>query len=454
MFKTASHGSLPKATLAETTAIFNEVLIPTLAKGAIIRRPAVVGMAARMGLDRRAVRRLQKLHDKYGAGPLLLRTPIRSMAIVLDPDDVQRILEETPEPFATAEYAKRSALRHFEPKVALISHGSEREERRRFNEKALDNGCPIHHMADSLLPVVEEETSALLGQVQRNGGELDWDMFIVAWYRVVRRVVLGDSARDDHELTEMLAALRSDGNWGFLKPKRTQLSEQFLERLRQHLDRAEPGSLAAAMANISKNDKTEPANQVPQWLFAFDPAGMATFRALALFASHHDFAKQARTEIGELKENPHSELRSLRAAVLESLRLWPTTPMILRENTEPTEWQAGEMPANTSILIFAPYFHRDDRRLSYANRFASELWEDAQGPEQWPLMPFSGGPGICPGRHLVLMLTSHMLARLVEGHEVRQPPPAPLHESQPMPALLDNYSLRFWFDELSANTSD
>jgi cytochrome P450 len=44
--------------------------------------------------------------------------------------------------------------------------------------------------------------------------------------------------------------------------------------------------------------------------------------------------------------------------VLESLRLWPTTPTILRQTTAETRWNRDSTPAGTVVLIFAPFFHR------------------------------------------------------------------------------------------------
>jgi cytochrome P450 len=78
--------------------------------------------------------------------------------------------------------------------------------------------------------------------------------------------------------------------------------------------------------------------------------------------------------------------------------------MILRQTTCETRWEGAAMPAGTGILIFAPFFHRDDARLPYAHTFHPDLWleddPDVKGnpPRDWPLVPFSGGPGICPGR--------------------------------------------------------
>lgn len=103
-------------TVQETLAVTAEVLAPTLAKGPIIRRPQVVGLIERFELDRRAVRRMQQLRNKYGAGPLLLRTPPgRKQALILDPEHVYRVLDGSPEPFSPASSEKRAALSHFEP---------------------------------------------------------------------------------------------------------------------------------------------------------------------------------------------------------------------------------------------------------------------------------------------------------------------------------------------------
>jgi cytochrome P450 len=396
-------------------------------------------MAERLGLDSRAVRRVQRLRDKYGGGPLMLRMPGRSQAVILDPEHVHRVLDNTPEPFATAEGVKRRALSHFEPKGVLISHGKERSDRRRFNEEVLDSLQPVHRLGERFVSVVDEEARSLLQKVAPKG-ELDWETFADTWFRVVRRVVFGDGARDDQELRTLINKLRYDANWA-IKPKRKHIREQFFNRLRSHLARAEPGSLAEVIASARKTEKTAPAHQVPQWLFAFDPSGMTTFRALALLATHPEHAARAREEVSSRNGTPRTNMPYLRACVLESLRLWPTTPLVLRQSTIETIWETGVMPADTSILIFAPLFHRAEH-LPYADSLAPELWLEDRPADAWPLIPFSEGPGICPGRHLVLMLTSAMLAALLDGREIRLKQPERLEPGN-LPGSLNNYSLRF-----------
>jgi hypothetical protein len=430
---------LPVAGPLDTLSVVLGVLVPTIAKGVIIRRPRMVAMAEMLGLDDAAVTRLQRLRRTYGAGPVLLRLPFRTLGVVLAPDDVHRILEETPEPFATATSEKRAALSHFEPKGSLISHGADRADRRRFNEEVLDHHREVHRLADRFVMAAGEEASALLSHVRRRG-VLSWDAFSHAWFRLVRRVVFGDGAANDHELSYLTSQLRSDANWAFLKPRRHHLRQRFFRRIGAHLARAEAGSLAGVIATVPKTEVTAPEHQVPQYLFAFDPAGMTTFRSLALLATHPQQFERAQGEIRT--SGDRHQLPFLRATVLESLRLWPTTPLVLRETTREITWPHGTMPGNTSVIVFAPFFHRDDERLPYAHRFTPELWLQERTRHDWPLIPFSGGPGICPARHLVQMLSSAMIAALVGGRTLALERPSRMSPER-LPGTLNNYSLRF-----------
>jgi cytochrome P450 len=442
----ASSDTLPQASILDTIALGLEVFAPAVAKGAIIRRPRVVNIAERLALDRRAVQRMQKLRNKYGEGPLMLRLPIRKQAVVLAPAHVHRVLNESPDPFSPASSEKRAALSHFEPKGVLISQGRERTERRAYNEAVLDHRQAVHSLVDSFLPKVEEEAGRMLA-IARRRGELDWDAFARGWYRLVRRVVFGESAADDQELNDLTVTLRRNANWAVFHPKDKKAQARFFERIDSYLARAEPGSLAGMMAGMPTTSAMvdlAPAQQVPQWLFAFDAAGMTTFRALALLATHPDQAVRARKDMRGDPARQH--LPFLRATVLEAVRLWPTTPMILRQTTRATQWDNGSMPAGTGVLVYAPFFHRDDQRLPHADLFTPELWLKERSDKDWPLVPFSEGPAGCPGRNLVLLLASSMLAALLDGRGIELAPGRRLDPAR-LPGTLDNYTLRFRFAE-------
>jgi cytochrome P450 len=443
----ASPTGLRWATVADTIKLVSLGALPTLAKGAIIRRRSMMAVGEQLDFDSIAVKTVQQARARYGSGPLMLKLPFRNQAVILDPAHMRRVLDESPEPFATAGDAKYAALAHFEPKISLVSRGHDRTVRRQLNEQTLESQQTVHPMAGQFLSIVDEEAASLLDRAG-DIGELRWDEFIDAWFTMVRRIVFGNRARGDRRITDLMARLRSDANWVMLKPRRTGLRDELHGRIRQYIDNAEPGSLAAYMARRITSGQQAPEQQICQWLFAFGAAAMATFRGLALLAAHPEQLERARPEtthgIAELQ--PHRPL--LRATVLEALRLWPTTPMILRQTTRDSEWQGGIMPAGTSVLIFTPFFHRDDERLPNANTFDPDLWIDddpeVRGfpPRRWPFVPFSGGPAHCPGQNVVLLLTSGMLAALIGDRQIRLADPRRLPPGR-LPGTQDHFTLRF-----------
>jgi cytochrome P450 len=431
-------GALPRASLGEALGFLSSVVLPLLAKGVILRRPSVVGMAQRLGLDRGAVRTVQRLRDRHGPGPVLLPIPFHSYALILSPEHVSRVLARSPEPFATASDEKRAALAHFERHGVLVSDSAARAARRPYNEAVLDFPHPLHRFAARFYEVVQEEAAELIAAAEAKG-ELDWGLYAPAWWRMARRVVFGDSAREDHALTDTIARLRADANWAFLQPRRRQLRARFMEQLNDRLRQAEPGSLAAIMASTPSSKLTDPSGQVPQWLFALDAPARASFRTLALLGTHPAQGAKA-TQEAAAAQGP-SELPFLRACLLDTLRLWPTTPVVLRQATSSVEWEGGTIRKGTGLIIYAPFFHRDATRLPQADRFAPETSLEGR-PEEQGIVPFSDGPAQCPGRNLTLMLSSMMLAAMLR-RGFAPAGPARLDPAQPLPATLSAYELRF-----------
>jgi cytochrome P450 len=410
-----------------------------IARGLIVRRPRIVGLLDRVDADRRAVRRLQHLHGHFGSDPAVLRVLGRRVAVVLSEGDARRVLAETPVPFTPATWEKRAALGRFEPHGVLISRGAARERRRRANEQMLQTDRPVHSLGPDIAHVVEAEVEEML----TGCAALTWSRFAGTWWRIVRRIVLGDGARDDELLTGDLTRLRSDANWGPLASRRNELRDRFLSRLRGYVIGAPLDSLAGHAAAVSGD--VNPAEQIPQWLFAFDAAGMAAFRTLALLDAHPAVDRMAREELTADPLAGDDPLPILRASVLESLRLWPTTPAILRETTAETRWSGGTLPSETTLLIFAPYFHRNPRTLAVGDAFSPALWRDGTEPSPL-LMPFSLGPARCPGRQIVLLTTSLLLARVLAGRTIVQTHPRPLRADRPLPATLSPFRLQYSID--------
>jgi cytochrome P450 len=413
------------------------VVVPTWSKGILLRRPSMMKLAARRDLDTKAVRVLQRFRRIYGEGALAVRKPGRLQVIVMSPADVTLVLKGASDTFSPASREKKAALAHFEPRNSLITTGSMRAERRDFHEEVLESRGPVHHLAARFREIVREEVEEFL-TIPDPDGSFGWARFTEGWHRSVRRIVLGDGARHDRNLTEMLAALRGRANWVWLPPRR-RLRLRFHARLIDHLARGEAGSLAETVLK-RQTATASVSNQVTQWLFAFDAGGIATWRTLALLASHPDSVRQAREEATSKAAELTWPL--LRACFIESVRLYPTTPVVLREAAKDVCLGDVGLPQGSGVIIYAPFFHRDDERRADANAFRPELWVGRDPADALPSMPFSAGPAACPGRHLVSLAAGAWLAALLSNKRFELRSGANLRPGA-LPGTLDHFGLRF-----------
>jgi cytochrome P450 len=386
--------------------------------------------AARFGWDARAIDVLADLRDRYDGGPVLLRVPGREVALVLGREDVGRALRDSPQPFAAATIEKRAALCHFQPNGVLGSTGDVRQRRRAFNEEVLDTGHVMHRLAESITSIVEQEVDALL-----RGGRrvLQWSDFSAMYGRVVRRVVLGDRAAGDRGLNAALDRLRRRANWAYAAPRSGLQLRQFQSRLAQYLAAAAPGSLAAVVAGTPAEADVDPYGQVPHWLFAFDALGATVFRAIAALGADRSVMSTLDNERWPgVAHRPR-----LAAVVLDTLRLWPTTLVLLRETTQTTQWPHVQLPPRTTLVVVSSFFHRDPGQVAAAHRLDVDSWLDGTFDRDPGIVPFSAGPVRCPGRDLVVFTGATLLASLLSRHDVARVTPD--LDPQHLPIALDHF---------------
>ena len=432
---------------SETVRVLTSVLLPQVARGAIVRRPLMSGLVATLDADRKAADVLREMRERHGDDPLPLRLAGRRAALVLSEQDVRRLLEETPEPFSPGGREKTGALAHFQPHGVLVSDHADRPRRRAANEAALVPGQTIHPDGDVLAAHADEEALAL-ALALRGGDELDWSRFSRSFHAMARRVVFGSFAADDYRMTALLGELRARANWSYLAPARRATSDEFLDRVRAAVEHAEPGTLAARLTSETyphtersgDGAGIRPQDQAAHWLFAFDAAAIAAFRSLALLTSLSPGAHAAREEI---EDREGLDLPLLRATVRESVRLWPTTLMVIRESTRRTFWREEVFEAGTAFLILSSYFHRDPSRLPYADTFEPGIWLDGRAEREPGLVPFSHGPAACAGIDSVPLMISLFLRALVRGGDLtRVDAGGPLPASG-LPRSLNHFTLRF-----------
>ena len=111
------------------------------------------------------------------------------------------------------------------------------------------------------------------------------------------------------------------------------------------------------------------------------------------------------------------DLVTVQQVLSESLRLFPTAPVIMRDIVKDTEFYGVRVPAGTIgvIPIYAIHRHHsywDDPDRFDPGRFASDL--GAKG-KRFQFMPFGAGPRICIGAAFAMIEATIMLATFVRA---------------------------------------
>jgi hypothetical protein len=414
----------PHASIVEGVRFTAQVAVPNVIQGLFRRRRTPVAVATRTGADSLAYGFMASLKRSYGYGPLWIRVAKDEALLLLGEDAIRKVLERSPDPFAADPEPKKSGMAHFQPDALTISRNPEWEDRRRFTEATLDTGKPQHRFAGEFQALCADEAARL-------ATPFGWEEFNACVRRVARRVLLGDRAADDEELSELLGRLMDKSN-----PPGSgddDLLATFNGKLDAYVSAASGACVAATFAEAPVSDVTHPAGQVTHWMFALgDTLAINAFRAIALLAA-----------FDEIRERARGDNALLIACLQEAMRLWPTTPMLSRVLTSDIDWSGVKVPKDTQVLIVNTFNHRDRESLPYADAFAPEEWlpgGDAAG--RFIFNHFSNGPQGCPGAGLSLLVGSALLAGLLRRGTPKALGPK-LDPGKPMPHALDFFALRY-----------
>jgi cytochrome P450 len=433
---------LHSASLLENARFNALVIVPNAVQGIFRRRRAAVAAATRANVDGRGFGLMRGMSRSHGGGPVWVRVVRDRALLLLTPADAHRALEGSPDPFASDPPAKRDGMVVFQPDAVTISRGEAWRNRRAFNEAVLDYGRPVHEFAERFARVAAEEAAELVSAAALEGGELGFGPWNRAFLRITRRVVLGDAAAEDTQLSEELGAMMSEANG--MPGKTSDRYPAFVARLGRYVAAAEPGSLASRFNDAPADAETKPVGQVPHWLFANgDTLAINSFRALAAILSHPSQRAKVDAELASAGEDAEAiaGLRYLEACLEDAMRLWPTTPMLSRETTVDTDWRGATVPAGTQVLVPNTYLHRDRDRIDYADRFAPDRWLDGEAAEEWSFNHFSRGPQGCPGTGITLFIGKAVLAELLRDHRVELLAPK-LDPAKPLPHMVDYFGIR------------
>jgi cytochrome P450 len=428
----------PHASLLEGVRFTAQVAVPNVIQGLFRRRRSAVALASKTGTDALAVGFMAGLKRTYGQGPVWIRIAKDEALLLLGRDPIRHALEGSPDPFAADPEPKRSAMAKFQPDALTISRGEDWQDRRRFTEAVLETDKPVHSQADRFAAVCAEEATRL-----SEHRTLEFETFNRAVRRITRRIILGEAAADDDDLSNMLGELMDKSN----PPGGgdSSLYGRYTAALRSYVEAAEEGSLVGLFGAAPVTERTQPAGQVTHWLFALgDTLAINAFRCLALLAAFDDerervIAEAAQADLGS--GAAVAGLEYLGACLQEAMRLWPTTAMLSREVVRDVDWDGAQVPAGTQLLIVNSFTHRDREEFASADRFDPEQWISGNAAQDWAFNHFSHGPQGCPGTALALFVGKAVLAGLLRETGVRLVAPT-LDPSKPLPHTLDYFETR------------
>lgn len=425
-----------EASLREALAVVATGVVPALVRGLFSPRPGAMKLLTRIDADGRAIRVLTGIRRKHdGQGVRLLGG---RLVVLWGASAIREVLDNSADLYASDAGAKAKGMSHFQPDALTLSQGEAWRDRRAFNEAVLASRERVHPFGARFVRVVGDEVSRL--QVGRSLQWRDWEGL---FDRITLRVIFGEHARDEQQLTARLETLMREANRLVgLKP-----GDDYYElyaALERELRAPEPESLLARFAEAPQSDRTRVVQQIPHWMFAMrDTLAMNVYRALAVIAAEPSIERRVLEELeGADLSDPQAidGMRYLEGCLQEAMRLWPTTPLLARETTRETTLAGEKLEAGTQVMLLNVVNHRDPDHVEDADRMVPERW--ATEGRDFRFNHLSNGSQDCPGGPIVLLLGKAVIANVLDAYQLQLDHPH-LDAGEPLPHMLDFFETRF-----------
>lgn len=377
--------------------------LPWIASGLFRERPIVARIIRDLHPDFNGERLGRLLRPHPGVRGVWVGTFASKSLLLFDPCLIQRVLALSPQIYGPPR-AKVLGMSHYQPGALTTSTGDSWLLRRRFHERLFF--VNTKGSLERFGTIVGDEVKSLLG---KEGSAIQWTDLSAAFSAITLRVIFGDAARDRYDLISDLDRLRSRANW-LCRPRRAQPLCRFRQAIEHLLCTADSSSLAGLARECGREEMgMDVVSQVTHWTFAMqDTLANNVTAALALIANDEVTLQRIRVAIEA--EGPLDETVDylLSGCFREAMRLWPTTPFLVRQ-TRIADLLGDEiLPAGVQVIIWNGFNHRDDFLTPDANRFRPSRWSEPVTAER-PYYPLSGGAQSCVGGPLATFLASAFL---------------------------------------------
>uniref|UniRef100_A0A224YKM0 Cytochrome n=1 Tax=Rhipicephalus zambeziensis TaxID=60191 RepID=A0A224YKM0_9ACAR len=204
--------------------------------------------------------------------------------------------------------------------------------------------------------------------------------------------------------------LQKEVNEGTLKLDSSSESEFGIKRRRPFLDLL----ILEHLKNDKYITKEDMREEVDTFMFGgHDTTAMGISWALFLIGHHPEEQHKIHEELdqifGDDKERYVNfedlrQMKYLECAIKESLRIYPSVPMVTRKCEEPFQIDGATLPAGTMVQVAAYFLHRDPEVFPKPEEFHPERFfpENSKGRHPFAYAPFSAGPRNCIGQKFAL----------------------------------------------------
>ncbi len=194
------------------------------------------------------------------------------------------------------------------------------------------------------------------------------------------------------------------------------------------------GLLLAARDEGSSLTDAEVRDQVLIFLLAgHETTSTALTYALRLLGRNRDVQDRVRAEVqavagdGTVGPQHAAALAYTTMVMKETMRLYPSAPLLGRQAVEEDEIGGFRIPAGADVVVAPWITHRHPAFWDQPLRFDPERFtpEREKARHRYAWFPFGGGPRACIGQHFSMLESVIALAMLVRAFEFVAPPGEP-----------------------------
>lgn len=159
-----------------------------------------------------------------------------------------------------------------------------------------------------------------------------------------------------------------------------------------------------------------------------DSVGAAVAFCIFLLAQNQDCQKRCVDELEEIFQRDNrpvtmhdlKEMRYLEMCIKETLRLYPSVPMLARKTGEETQLGKHIFPAGSNIFISPYATHRIPHIYPNPEKFDPERFtpENCEKRHPYAYIPFSAGPRYCIGNRFAILEMKTVISKILRTYDI------------------------------------